>query len=357
MPWVGDSTFESQTIALFQSLFWWKYCPGPAMAAEKRAPYRPVFQSLFWWKYCPGKNFRRSSSLRVSWRFNPCSGGSIALGCGVPRRGCPMMWRFNPCSGGSIALGPLAPEPPPDCHKFQSLFWWKYCPGATVADEKPRGSSVSILVLVEVLPWDAFPAGLPLERLFVSILVLVEVLPWDLVRFGTGVVAFPLFQSLFWWKYCPGYRKRERPGQGHRFQSLFWWKYCPGKTHGLVFVLLHLGFNPCSGGSIALGSPLSISGCSTLSFNPCSGGSIALGLVYLNRLLSHPEVSILVLVEVLPWELFRPISIWCMDVSILVLVEVLPWVRLYAHQVKLSLVSILVLVEVLPWERSPRTNP
>ena len=62
---------------------------------------------------------------------------------------------------------------------------------------------VSILVLVEVLPW----AG-EFRQLFsavqrVSILVLVEVLPW--VSTGSfELLAWSMFQSLFWWKYCPG---------------------------------------------------------------------------------------------------------------------------------------------------------
>ena len=113
--------------------------------------------------------------------FNPCSGGSIALGRGehhdrydagaavsilvlvevLPwvlshRAWAWQAFRFNPCSGGSIALGHrevvryLAVR-----IRFQSLFWWKYCPGRT-ADNGATGSplwSVSILVLVEVLPW------------------------------------------------------------------------------------------------------------------------------------------------------------------------------------------------------------
>ena len=87
---------------------------------------------------------------------------------------------------------------------------------------------VSILVLVEVLPWGG-ASGLPpvgprqcfnpcsggsialgrrslapgLRALSVSILVLVEVLPWV----ATDVLArlrAQRFQSLFWWKYCPG---------------------------------------------------------------------------------------------------------------------------------------------------------
>ena len=112
---------------LFQSLFWWKYCPG-----EREGGYvdNPVeFQSLFWWKYCPGRSKPASSKNDISC-FNPCSGGSIALGLG----GAPLAllavvsilvlvevlpWErwtglaqhlrtsFNPCSGGSIALGTL----------------------------------------------------------------------------------------------------------------------------------------------------------------------------------------------------------------------------------------------------------
>ena len=136
---------------------------------------------------------------------------------------------FNPCSGGSIALG-----------RIQELAVRVPCP-------------VSILVLVEVLPWDRWPSAIGYAP-SVSILVLVEVLPWEQEE---------------------ALREMERQDA------------C---------------FNPCSGGSIALGSNTSLSMKLTLS------------------------VSILVLVEVLPWESeaypYPPPP----PVSILVLVEVLPWV-------------------------------
>ena len=88
------------------------------------------FQSLFWWKYCPGGG----GSLPVAEvhaSFNPCSGGSIALGEGR-EAGC---WLMN---------------------WFQSLFWWKYCPGTYADFRLVREDQVSILVLVEVLPWVHF---------------------------------------------------------------------------------------------------------------------------------------------------------------------------------------------------------
>ena len=61
-------------------------------------------------------------------------------------------------------------------------------------------------------------------------------------------------------------------------------------------------------------------------FNPCSGGSIALGIPHRDKQHKHNLVSILVLVEVLPWE-FEGQENWVEHayVSILVLVEVLPW--------------------------------
>ena len=87
----------------------------------------------------------------------------------------------------------------------------------------------------------------------VSILVLVEVLPWD-EAYDRKNRALPLFQSLFWWKYCPG------------------------MPQILLKLIMIICFNPCSGGSIAPGGPdrlhsLHVTRC----FNPCSGGSIALG--------------------------------------------------------------------------------
>ena len=138
--------------------------------------------------------------------FNPCSGGSIALGNQYRQWGWLWPCCFNPCSGGSIALGGKAwPMIPPQ--------WMRL---------------VSILVLVEVLPWDE--------------------------AYDRKNRALPLFQSLFWWKYCPG----------------------------MPQILLKLIMIIC--------------------FNPCSGGSIALGDLTACTPYTLPGVSILVLVEVLPWE-------------------------------------------------------
>ncbi len=121
--------------------------------------------------------------------------------------------RFNPCSGGSIALGTqLDGDTAPRCHVY--MFWWKYCRAIPGSGTGLHGT-LSILVLVEVLPW---------------------------------------------------------AGTDEWFQSLFWWKYCPGKE----VRIFHRCFNPCSGGSIALGNKLVAS----------------LDLI---------DVSI-VLVEVLPWD-------------------------------------------------------
>ena len=88
--------------------------------------------------------------------------------------------------------------------KFQSLFWWKYCPGQRGKGFRSTG--------------------------------------WQ-------------FQSLFWWKYCPGDSTTPATLEALRFQSLFWWKYCPGPSESFTVDPFRLGFNPCSGGSIALGQP------------------------------------------------------------------------------------------------------
>ena len=141
--------------------------------------------------------------------FNPCSGGSIALGDVRPQRSADspgvsilvlvevLPWdfsqegpglsarRFNPCSGGSIALGLLVFPGRFVGFPFQSLFWWKYCPGL-----------VGTLTAKE---WKEF-------------------------------------QSLFWWKYCPGKNAFKFPHQiAGPFQSLFWWKYCPGSILCISF--------------------------------------------------------------------------------------------------------------------------
>ena len=113
---------------------------------------------------------------------------------------------------------------------FQSLFWWKYCPGRGGPRHHGGLVEVSILVLVEVLPWGLIPLPSAAIGAAVSILVLVEVLPWA-DHAAIESKRSHMFQSLFWWKYCPG------PGgclPGHKK---------PPRP----------GFNPCSGGSIALG--------------------------------------------------------------------------------------------------------
>ncbi len=141
---------------------------------------------------------------------------------------------------------------------------------------------VSILVLVEVLPWVPVRCGLCLYPSRVSILVLVEVLPWARARRWGMMLLCDIhqFQSLFWWKYCPGNDCIHFQALfGSRFQSLFWWKYCPGSSPEEAFRWPYQGFNPCSGGSIALG----------IRERTC-------------RPTARYRVSILVLVEVLPWE-------------------------------------------------------
>ena len=189
------------------------------------------------------------------------------------------------------------------------MFWWKYCPGSINPDIRWALSvQVSILVLVEVLPWVQRPASAVSPHGEVSILVLVEVLPWALATKLSSLDSLTMsFQSLFWWKYCPGTGLRAMAMQTpQKFQSLFWWKYCPGA----MCQRCHNRYD--------------------LRFNPCSGGSIALGISCLLRWQIF-LVSILVLVEVLPWEMIlkspmngRP------RVSILVLVEVLPWASVLA---------------------------
>ena len=209
-----------------------------------------VFQSLFWWKYCPGYVPPFTGQARKS--FNPCSGGSIALG---PR---PITLHahlvesgFNPCSGGSIALG-------------------------SISDGNASTDSV------------------------VSILVLVEVLPWVFAGNVHHSVAGNLFQSLFWWKYCPGQLVQNLFRFGIVFQSLFWWKYCPGPNlrgvwpkWALVSILVLVEVLPWVAGVV--------------------------------RREAANLVSILVLVEVLPWDIYAGVPGLFPGVSILVLVEVLPW--------------------------------
>ena len=153
MPWVTCAVSSNKAIITFQSLFWWKYCPGKSFKSDFNF-FGLEFQSLFWWKYCPGlKHWVAPTTHRPC--FNPCSGGSIALGSASACKLLKNMSGFNPCSGGSIALGSWKiASNSVWIIEFQSLFWWKYCPGS----------------FTKVTP------------------------PPSLIK----------FQSLFWWKYCPG---------------------------------------------------------------------------------------------------------------------------------------------------------
>ena len=205
------------------------------------------------------------------------SGGSIALGLG----GAPLALLAVVSILVLVEVLPWDQLLPPLNYRpstFQSLFWWKYCPGLR---RKPCDEHVPVR-----------------------------------------------FQSLFWWKYCPGNDlESAEKAQSNGFQSLFWWKYCPGLSRGGLMQLKRQCFNPCSGGSIALGSWLTPApGCRT-------------------------GVSILVLVEVLPWVHGRSVTTWT------------PWTfqslfwwkycpgskHLKYKVVGPKKVSILVLVEVLPW--------
>ena len=356
----------------FQSLFWWKYCPGPENLTT-RTP-RETFQSLFWWKYCPGCHGTLLLGQLES-RFNPCSGGSIALGC-----------RASPAPGYTYRW-------------FQSLFWWKYCPGYHARDARCQRDRVSILVLVEVLPWAAASvSGTADGRCF-------NPCSGGSIALGRSHrmhwYSAESFQSLFWWKYCPGHIMRAMQGvNAIVFQSLFWWKYCPGSDSSPSKRSRLQSFNPCSGGSIALGN-LTASNCrlqgilfqslfwwkycpgagvpdrirvfykfqSLFWWKYCPGARDRVSNLVSDNLFqslfwwkycpgkgpqcgcSGPRVSILVLVEVLPWEgtavwlfgapCFNPCSggsialggpflaEWpaSFQVSILVLVEVLPWAK------------------------------
>ena len=193
--------FSASIPSRFQSLFWWKYCPGQDRDGFSHASL-PRFQSLFWWKYCPGLQLDLCGqfdagfvSILVLVEVLPWVYSSARIYC--------FAWSgFNPCSGGSIALGKLILARRALCRAFQSLFWWKYCPG-----------SVSPVLVRTALS----------------------------------------FQSLFWWKYCPGVRPYAGICLPWQFQSLFWWKYCPGKVTVSSMPCIRKCFNPCSGGSIALG--------------------------------------------------------------------------------------------------------
>ena len=187
--------------------------------------------------------------------------------------------------------------------KFQSLFWWKYCPGVKMFYFSVATHSVSILVLVEVLPW-AYPGENGRVRGgAVSILVLVEVLPWVPVvrvrRCAPHPVSILVLVEVLPWAFAFGGFCALSIG----FNPCSGGSIALGFSFKLAIELWITCFNPCSGGSIALG-PHRLPGCSRVrhaSFNPCSGGSIALGGQCASQRCPESQVSILVLVEVLPW--------------------------------------------------------
>ena len=218
-----------------------------------------VFQSLFWWKYCPGVSVI-VLDFSSTCSFNPCSGGSIALGPEAARLLFLATDCFNPCSGGSIALGPEAAR-----LLFLATDCFNPCSGGSIAlgsepirTHRPRGR-VSILVLVEVLPWGPPACARNNRRSRFQSLFWWKYCPGFDVVVSRNQIALIQFQSLFWWKYCPGHCRLRRPGTprgetgfnpcsggsialgsqgsnsvtvpGPEFQSLFWWKYCPGADH------------------------------------------------------------------------------------------------------------------------------
>ena len=277
MPWVHKlRTYGDTLIISFNPCFWWKYCPGPTGSDAISSPYS-LFQSLFWWKYCPGigKRFpcaRPHTQVSIlvlvevlpwgisrpwklwTWRgFNPCSGGSIALGPAKALAHHRVNQCFNPCSGGSIALG-------------ASIY-----SSATSKDSSFNPCSGGSIALGSLNPH-------PLKRLEYR------------------------FNPCSWWKYCPGSGRRSGPGMCIRVSILVLVEVLPWARRSLFRVLPLLSFNPCSGGSIALGVQNDLQRKERQGFNPCSGGSIALGLCQDPDRTLKLCVSILVLVEVLPWE-------------------------------------------------------
>ncbi len=212
------------------------------------------FQSLFWWKYCPGETPRRKADASVRC-FNPCSGGSIALGLMSAQPERRTGASFNPCSGGSIALGALVDS------ILTGVPGFNPCSGGSIALGIPgrvrvcRCGVVSILVLVEVLPWAFAHVGgkIHMETSFNPCSGGSIALGWALP--SQVCLASMKFQSLFWWKYCPG--------MGFTITSMS----CVYEVSILVLVEVlpweadplrlregNRSFNPCSGGSIALGS-------------------------------------------------------------------------------------------------------
>ncbi len=219
---------------------------------------------------------------------------------------------------------------------FQSLFWWKYCPGEPHrAYAPPAGAGVSILVLVEVLPWD---------ETYIAVAIVLR-----------------RFQSLFWWKYCPGRSPRYGPGPLLMVSILVLVEVLPWELihryqiHTLtrVSILVLVEVLPWVGDDHLKHTGL------FWSFNPCSGGSIALGLdIFPDCGLSEDRFQSLFWWKYCPGLAFPVLCLLFRPVSILVLVEVLPWVWLPSAPgtvISPGLVSILVLVEG-PGKISPEAS-
>ena len=211
LPWDGDATRDIGGATGFQSLFWWKYCPGRLQTWEDSLATR-MFQSLFWWKYCPGDGIEDSCMFSMLpfqslfwWKYCPGRTRCRRRRC---RRGC-----FNPCSGGSIALGSVRHKSRRGVHAVSILVLVEVLPWASVAEALGGTGAVSILVLVEVLPWARPDLRSPLIRCSVSILVLVEVLPWVSASIWLcgrlALVSILVLVEVLPWAERPGTQRRE----------------------------------------------------------------------------------------------------------------------------------------------------
>ena len=158
MPWAARTTGGMDIALRFQSLFWWKYCPGLHEAPQVLGRSRSIvkFQSLFWWKYCPGVGTTAVTWVELTfqslfwWKYCPGRAPTLWPGVGGKYVSILVLVEVLPWADVKPAFLDTLKE---GIDRFQSLFWWKYCPGASSADRSLGSTVVSILVLVEVLPW------------------------------------------------------------------------------------------------------------------------------------------------------------------------------------------------------------
>ncbi len=214
-----------------------------------RTAVRKELQSLFCWKFvCNPTKSSRAQELPRS--CSPCfAGSSYATGCGrcwrrlTAPRGC------SPCFAGSSYATSYATIRALSDYLLQSLFCWKF-----VCNFRARTVGSSTVLLQSLFCWkfvcnrSTYPRR-TCRGSTVAVLVLLEVrMQQEIVKRMSR--RFPRLQSLFCWKFvCNKMEKTDSKKQEIGLQSLFCWKFVcnlgfPSITNGIP-----ISCSPCFAGS------------------------------------------------------------------------------------------------------------